>query len=181
MHGSVDFLISCRAVICVRVCLLRSCCTAVKINYFFVAIGIASHSELVLTRCCVRGLFRNGQGAAELAFGSDTASLFLLILSSPLLLTPQIVRTQFRMAWNCFGDGKVLICSRVWFCHTRLDRVSNIVMEDVRLFLSVFDSGYLLDCSFAKTPGAVNWLCGYLWGQIDAPGVFIRWRAEMLI
>ena len=34
MHGSVDFLISCRAVICVRVCLLRSCCTAVKINYF---------------------------------------------------------------------------------------------------------------------------------------------------
>ena len=34
MHGSVDFLISCRAVICVRVCLLRSCCTEVKINYF---------------------------------------------------------------------------------------------------------------------------------------------------
>ena len=56
------------------------------------------HSELVLTRCCVRGLFRNGQGAAELAFGSDTAALFLPILSSPLVLTPQSVRTQFRMA-----------------------------------------------------------------------------------
>ena len=57
-------------------------------------------SELVLTKCFVRGLFRNGQGAAELAFGSDTAALFLLILSSPLLLTPQIVRTQFRMAFD---------------------------------------------------------------------------------
>ena len=62
------------------------------------AIGIVSHSELVLTRCCVRGLFRNGQGAAELAFGSDTAAHFLPILSSPLVLTQQIVRTQFRMA-----------------------------------------------------------------------------------
>ena len=55
------------------------------------------HSELVLTRCCVRGLFRNGQGAAELAFGSDTAALSLLILSSPLVLTQQSVRTQFRV------------------------------------------------------------------------------------
>ena len=35
-----------------------------------------------------------------------------------------------------------------------IDRVSNFVMEDVMLFLSVFGSGYLLDCSFAKTPGA---------------------------
>ena len=35
-----------------------------------------------------------------------------------------------------------------------IDRVSNFVMEDVRLFLSVFGSGCLLDCSFAKTPGA---------------------------
>ena len=35
-----------------------------------------------------------------------------------------------------------------------IDRVSNLVMEDVMLFLSVFDSSYLLDCSFAKTPGS---------------------------
>mgnify|MGYP003310345053 CR=1 FL=1 len=56
---------------------------------------LGRHSELVLTKCSVRGLFRNGQGAAELAFGSDTAALFLLILSSPLVLTPQSVRTQF--------------------------------------------------------------------------------------
>ena len=58
------------------------------------------HSELVLTKCFVRGLFRNGQGAAELAFGSNTAALSRLILSTPLVLTPQIVRTQFRVAFD---------------------------------------------------------------------------------
>ena len=44
------------------------------------------------------GALSEWAGAAELAFGSDTAALFLLILSLPLYLTPQIVRTQFRMA-----------------------------------------------------------------------------------
>ena len=71
------------------------------------------HSELVLTKCFVRGLFRNGQGAAELAFGSNTAALFLPIFSSPLYLTPQSVRTQFRVAFGVafffsfiFGDAE---------------------------------------------------------------------------
>ena len=35
------------------------------------------------------------------------------------------------------------------------------MMEDVRLFLSVFGSGYLLYCSFAKTPGAQIGHTGY--------------------
>ena len=109
-----------------------------------------------LTKCSVRGLFRNGQGAAELTFGSDTAALFLLILSSPLVLTPQSVRTQFRMAWICFGHGKVLICCRVWCCHTRL-----------LCFMSFGTSAWL----FLVIPGSF----GYAWlfrSYLAWPGIW---------
>ena len=51
------------------------------------------------------GALSEWAGAAELAFGSDTAALFLLILSSPLVLTPQIVRTQFRVAFGIALSG----------------------------------------------------------------------------
>ena len=59
------------------------------------------------------GALSEWAGAAELAFGSNTAALFLFILSSPLVLTPQIVRTQFRVAFDVafffsfiFGDAE---------------------------------------------------------------------------
>ena len=100
------------------------------------AIGIASHSELVLTRCCVRGLFRNGQGAAELAFGSDTAALSLPILSSPLLLTPQIVRTQFRMAFDIalFYRGSFVVILGMGLGTLKCCRTGVSVYDDLEMW-----------------------------------------------
>ena len=92
-------------------------------------------------------------GAAELAFGSDTAALFLLILSSPLVLTPQSVRTQFRVAlgiayfyryiYRClipgsfgqtwfFSSYQTLLTRIGSFSHTRLDRVSVLLLAKYR-------------------------------------------------
>ena len=72
----------------------------VKSNYFLWISELPATRNRCSLGAAFGGLFRNGQGAAELAFGSNTAALFLLILSSPLVLTPQSVRTQFRVAFD---------------------------------------------------------------------------------
>ena len=53
-------------------------------------------------------------------------------------------------------------------------------MQDAMLFLSVFGSGCLLDCSFAKTPGAQIGVRG-CFGAPGAAEFWYTWNGDLAL